>query len=68
MKHKVCHSYFISQQVEAALYNIHEAAPTSVKVIRDKFTGVSRGFCFVEYSTKEVGNILLFVDINCVLL
>lgn len=52
-----CYILFILswQQVEAALYNVHTAAPLSVKVIRDKFTNVSRGFCFVEYNTKEVG-------------
>lgn len=29
---------------------------TSVKIIKDKFTGKSKGFAFVEMSSSEAGN------------
>lgn len=30
--------------------------PTSVKVIKDRYTGESRGFAFVEFQNQEKGN------------
>jgi RNA recognition motif-containing protein len=30
--------------------------PTSVKLIKDRYTGESRGFAFVEFTSQEKGN------------
>jgi RNA recognition motif-containing protein len=42
-------------QVRAAVQEICSLCVKDVRLIKDKTTGVSRGFCFVELSSIEVG-------------
>ena len=45
---------FLLHQVKAAVQDICDLCVTDVRLIKDKATSVSRGFCFVELSSVEV--------------
>ena len=54
-----CHDHLLSNnKVSEAINAVCPTPVKDVRLIKDKSTNTSKGFCFVELSSLEVGNVL----------